>query len=291
MRVIDVRTGEGREVEGGVLRELWWSGFPEDKGQDLEAFWSLYLSDARWYGLWEEGQLVSMSLCRPQLFCGEGGKGFYRGGFIVGVVTHPSWRGRGLSSEILKFIACHQRQEGVQLLRLSTYIPTFYERLGYLAFGRHYKILLEPELAASVSSPYRTYWLAREERDLLPPFYKEHCGWGSTWRDEGEWERRWRSGGRTLVISREDPQGSPKIRAYLWQEEETLWNEVVASDLESLQAAANFLGKAAAAILVQPQLAQALSKAGRAWQCDSWQMVLPLDDTIRVQEGWGWEDW
>lgn len=134
IRVVDI------EEYFDQIARLWVICFPED---DLE-YVNYYIkhrlveNKAYCFACFDDTNIVSMiNVIHQQTYCNNLSVTI-PSGFIVGVCTHPNYRRKGLSAELMRYLcAFYCENKIVSILQLSTQIPKFYEKLGFTRYSEY----------------------------------------------------------------------------------------------------------------------------------------------------------
>lgn len=118
--------------------ELWNECFGDEK-----EFAEEYLKNVvdRSYGIFEGEKAISMAhvIFKNTIIDGRRVKS----AFVIGVATHPKYRGGGLQKRIFKEMESEVLKEA-ELIQLATYIPEFYKKMGYVETGMLLKCAAQP---------------------------------------------------------------------------------------------------------------------------------------------------
>lgn len=117
---------------------LWKLCFPEDDIRFISEYTvGLIKKKAFVFGSYDNKKLLSMITVIPQKTYVDNTEICVDSGFVVGVATHPSYRGRGLSSDVMEYAFKYLKQNtNMSFLQLTTVIPAFYERLNFEEYYR-----------------------------------------------------------------------------------------------------------------------------------------------------------
>lgn len=112
------------------VHEIWGGSLSLDEHLSHRLV-SVQHNRALWYVGCLNDRVVTSLGCYPLCFRVRGQT--CRGIAIGAVHTAPEFRGRGFAPQLIEWVECDQRQQGVALsLLYSDIAPAYYERLGYL---------------------------------------------------------------------------------------------------------------------------------------------------------------
>lgn len=134
IKVIDIKEYIGR------IADLWITCFPEDDVEYVYYYIKHRLIDngAYCFACMDSETLVSMINVIPQQTHCNNLSMIIPSGFIVGVCTHPDYRKKGYSRELMNYVCdffCENKK--VSVLQLATQIPEFYSGLGFNTYFRY----------------------------------------------------------------------------------------------------------------------------------------------------------
>ena len=118
-------------ADAAQAKALWLEAFPEDADGFADFYFREGYAQDRYWGLFSGEGLLSMAgvSCREMQFPG----GAVPVGLLRGVATRKSAQGKGYSTRLLGACLRQLAEEGVPMAALKTFIPAFYERLGFAA--------------------------------------------------------------------------------------------------------------------------------------------------------------
>ena len=121
-------------ADAAQAKALWLEAFPEDADGFADFYFREAYAQDQYWGLFSGKMLWSMAGVsrREMQFPG----GAVPVGLLRGVATRKAAQGLGYSTRVLGTCLRQLAEEGVPLAALKTFIPAFYERLGFAAASR-----------------------------------------------------------------------------------------------------------------------------------------------------------
>ncbi len=123
-----MRTDDLSTVEVAAIRALLWSAFHDDGGGFTEADWEHTIGGTH-VVLDEDGAILAHASVVARVLSIAGAP--LRTGYVEGVATQPERQHEGLATAVMGAVNQHV-DTTFELGALSTGLPTFYERLGWL---------------------------------------------------------------------------------------------------------------------------------------------------------------
>lgn len=279
-QVFDIISGQFKDAAETELADLWLLAFPEDSSEVFDFFWNgrpLSLADA--FCAIIDGHVRSMAFA---VTCGrlmateitrkaaERKLRAEQGTFIVGVGTHPDFRGQGLAGNVMRAVCKGAARTG-SFVQLSTFIPKFYERLGFKAFASHRLISCAPGSDCGITVRKAE---GEEGADIVRSIYEKYSGPGCFLRstDFCRWRIKASEAAPWIFLKDGEAAGYALSGA-----EPDFFDEVCAADAACLQAMAAYRGRICRFELAQPHLIEQASLLGTDEGPASVQMILRTD--------------
>ena len=115
-----------------ALRELWRLAFGDD-GAYVDNFFNTYYRPERVLVLEAEGAVRAMTAWFDTTFVVPG-QGTYRAAYLYAVATHPQWRSRGLSGQLLGWADTYFQSQGISAVTTVPAQPSLHKFFGANGF-------------------------------------------------------------------------------------------------------------------------------------------------------------
>jgi GNAT superfamily N-acetyltransferase len=133
-----------RKADQASIKALWLACF-DDPPEVVDAYFS-FRHRNEYMPVWADGHAIVGMLTMLPIELRAGGQS-YPGRYIFAVATHPAYRGRGISTQLLTFAHNWMRARGE---RAATLVPAdeglfdFYHRRGYETYFYQRRLTLRP---------------------------------------------------------------------------------------------------------------------------------------------------
>lgn len=246
------------------IHSIWWSCFGEDTWEEFESYQRWRLRRGYFYGLYDDHKnLVSMASLSPEFI--KIGNNWMKAGFIVGVGTKPEERSKGYSHHLLSYLAEDAQGKNFAFLQLSTYIPKFYERLNYVAYGLHYRKRYIPCQGDVESHP-----LSERDINQMIFLWEKYAGCGTLKRDHYIMQGKFREACQSVGLYKNGKLLGYALQNFLGN----TWDEVVCP--QELKDCLPSLGEES--YLIEATNINSLSPNDKFYPFSTYQMILAFED-------------
>ncbi|MGM9992742.1 MAG: GNAT family N-acetyltransferase [Candidatus Bruticola sp.] len=276
MLIYDIATQKNLDLDSNSIGKLWLEAFPEDNESAFQSYFRGRLSEALGAVCVRQQEVASMAFMLNLNYTGS----FKFSGvaaFIVGVASAEKWRGQGLSSMVLKFIAKRASLSGADVVMLSTYIPDFYAKLGYQPASWH-KLWRRKENFKKNCLAFQVILENEYHCQALADCYNLHRKFG--WLDRSAEYWKWRLYDSAAVYALKNSQN--QISAYVILNQKGECEEFVGSETDEVFNLAEIVSHNKPLAIADSILNEKLAEDNRFdyLGSGSCQMVLPLKDSF-----------